>query len=282
MMRKDAIEEMLNLTPLEQEIITLKAVADMIGDMVNHEVMTIHFSDPDSSIMFKSITHMAFFNIILVDLLSRPSGFFTSDRSYFDRLEHICANPLMGKLQAVKELTEAVCTFARWLSEEVTVQNRWFPSLNLQIDLKITRKIFIGICGNIAKHNFTQLTRQADRLRKIFCANSQGVSIDRCILALQDFRQQFYNDVFQYHSSTIAEFLNNIRWGIHSYAAMVRESCTETRFDEKLQLSVHEYRSPRDVTSELGKACFWELMNSTMQQPYVRRFKVAPYLKMRY
>src|SRR3954469_2316749 len=112
MVRKDAVEEMQNLTPLEQEIITLKAVADMIGDMVNHEVMTIHFSDPDSSIMFKSMTHMAFFNIILVDLLSKPSGFFTSDSSYFDRLEHICANPLMGKHQGIRELTEAVCTFA--------------------------------------------------------------------------------------------------------------------------------------------------------------------------
>ena len=282
MVRKEPIEVMLNLTPLEQEIITLKAVADMIGDMVNHEVMTIHFSDPDSSIMFKSMTHMAFFNVILVDLLSKPSGFFTSDGSYFDRLEHICANPLMGKVQEIRELTETVCTFARWLAEEVTVQNRWFPSMNLQIDLKITRKVFIGICGNIAKHNFTQLTRQAERLRRIFCDNDQDVTLDRCILALEDFRQQFYNDVFHYHSSTIAEFLNNIRWGIHSYIALVRESCTETRFDEKLRLSVHEYRSPRDVTSELGKACFWELMNRAMQQPYIRRFKVTPYLKMQY
>jgi len=282
MVRNDAIEVMLNLTPLEQEIITLKAVADMIGDMVNHEVMTIHFSDPDSSVMFRSMTHMAFFNIILVDLLSKPSGFFTSDRSYFDRLEHICANPLMGTVPEIRELTEAVCTFARWLAEEVTVQNRWFPSMNLQIDLKITRKVFIGICGNIAKHNFTQLTRQAERLRRIFCDNGQDVSLDRCILALQDFRQQFYNDVFHYHSSTIAEFLNNIWWGIHSYTALVRESCTETRFDAKLHLSVHEYRSPRDVTSELGKVCFWELMNRAMQQPYIRRFTVTPYLKMRY
>ena len=72
---------MLNLTPLEQEVITLKAVVDMIGDMVNHEVMTIHFSDPDTSITFKTMTHMAFFNIVLVDLLSKPSDSLRATRA---------------------------------------------------------------------------------------------------------------------------------------------------------------------------------------------------------
>lgn len=282
MARKDAIGEILNLTPTEKEIITLKAVVDMIGDMVNHEVMTIHSSDPDTSIMFKTMTHMAFFNIILVDLLSRPNNFFTSDKSYFDRLEEICINPRMGKTQDIRELAEAVCVFARWLSEEVTVQNRWFPSLDLQIDLKIKRKVFIGICGNIAKHNFTQLTRQAERLKKVFCENGLALSLDKCILALQDFRQQFYNDVFHYHSATIAEFLNNIQWGIHSYAAPVRERCVENYYDEKLHLSTYKYHCPGDVTSDLGKTCYWDLMNDVMKQPYIRRFKVAKYLKMRY
>jgi hypothetical protein len=280
--RKDAIEDMLNLTPLEQEVITLKAVVDMIGDMVNHEVMTICFSDTDTSIMFKTMTHMAFFNIILVDLLSKPSEFFTRDKNYFDRLEEICVNPRMGKIQDIRELAEAVCAFARWLSEEVTLQNRWFPSLNLQIDLKIKRQVFIGICGNIAKHNFTQLTRQADRLRRIFCENGQAFSLDKCILALQDFRQQFYDDIFHYHSSTIAEFLNNIRWGIHSYAAPVREGCVENRYDEKSHLSAYKYHYPGDVTSDLGKVCYWDLMNDVMHEPYIRRFEVAKYLKMRY
>jgi hypothetical protein len=282
MWRRDAIEEMLNLTPLEQEVITLKAVVDMIGDMVNHEVMTIHFSDPDTSIMFKTMTHMAFFNIILVDLLSKPNAFFTRDKSYFDRLEEICVNPRMGKIQDIRQLAEAVCAFARWLSEEVTVQNRWFPSLNLQVNLKIKRQVFIGICGNIAKHNFTQLTRQADRLRRVFCENGQAVSLDRCILALQDFRRQFYDDVFHYHSATIAEFLNNIRWGIHSYAVPVREACVENHYDENSHLSAYEYHYPGDVTSDLGKACYWDLMNGVMQEPYIRRFEVAKYLKMRY
>jgi hypothetical protein len=281
-MRKDVVEDMLNLTPLEQEIITLKAVLDMIGDMVNHETMTVHLSDPDTSVMFNTMTHMAFFNIILVDLLSKPSEFFTGDKSYMDRLKEICINPRMGEIQEIRELSEAVCAFAGWLSEKVTIQNRWFPSLELQIDLSIERQVFISICGNITKHNFTQLTRQAKRLRQVFCENGESISLDKCILALQDFRQQFYDDIFHYHSSTIAEFLNNIRWGIYSYAAPVRARCVENRYDEELRVNAYTYPYPGDVTSDMGKTCYWDLMNDVMRQPCIQRFEVSKYLKMRY
>ena len=280
--RNDAVQDMLNLTPLEQEIITLKAVLDMIGDMVNREVMTIPFSDPDSSVMFKTTTHMAFFNIILVDLLSKPNRFFTGDNSYIDRLKEICANPRMSEVQDMQELRVAVCAFDRWLSEEVAIQNRWFPSLELQIDLRIKRQVFIRICGNITKHNFTHLTGVAKILKEVFRENGESISLDRCILALQDFRQQFYEDIFLYHSSTIAEFLNNIRWGIYSYAAPVRARCLENRYDEELRIAFYTYRYPQDVTSELGKTCYWDLMNDVMRQPFIQRFEVARYLKMRY
>jgi hypothetical protein len=279
--RKDAIQDMLNLTPLEQEVITLKAVVDMIGDMVNHEVMTFHFSDPDTSIMFKTMTHMAFFNIVLVDLLSSPSHFFTGDKSYIDRLKEICAKPLMGDIQDIRELSEAVCAFATWLSQRVTIQNRLFPSLELQ-DLSIERQVFIRICGDITKHNFTRLTRDADKLRRVFDENGKSISLDKCILALQDFREQFYDDIFHYHSSTISEFLNNIRWGIYSYAAPVRARCLEHRYDQEMRLNACEYHYPADVNSDVGKTCYWDLMNDVMRQPYIRRFEVSKYMKMRY
>ncbi len=37
------------------------------------------------------------------------------------------------------------------------------------------------------------------------------------MLALGDFYERFHTDILNYHSSTIAEFLNNIRWGIYEY-----------------------------------------------------------------
>ncbi len=284
MVGEDIVQDMLNLTQLEQEIITLKAVLDMIGDMVNNEIMTIHYSAPDSSVMFNTMTHMAFFNIILVDLLSKPGEFFPSDhnRSYINRLTAICADPHLGEIQDIRELHEAVFAFDNWLSEKVTVQNRWFPSLELQIDLNIERQVFISVCGNIAKHNFTQLTRQAARLRRVFGENGKSIPLDRCILALQDFREQFYDDVFHYHSSTIAEFLNDIRWGIYSYAAPVRARCVENRYDEELHINCYTYSYQAAVTSDLGKTVYWNLMNDVMRQPSIQRFESAKYLKMRY
>jgi hypothetical protein len=282
MPRNSPVKNSLNLTPIENEIITLKVVLDMIGDMVNHETMTFYLHALDSSIIFKTMTHMAFFNIILVDLLSKPSDIFLDDKKYIDRLKDICDNPLMGKTSDAQELKIAVCAFDQWLSDKVTIQNRWFPSLDLNIDLNIRRQDFIYMCGNIAKHNFTRLTRVAENLQRVFEDNGQSVSLDKCIVALEDFREQFYNDIFHYHSSTIAEFLNNIRWGIYSYASAVRACCVENSYDKTMRLSIYKYSYPTDVTSDIGKTCFWNLMHDVMREPYVQRFEVAKYLKMRY
>ncbi len=55
---------------IEKEIIFLKAVQELIDEMVNYEVLDLIGEDPDSEIRFKSPTHQRFFNIILVDFLS--------------------------------------------------------------------------------------------------------------------------------------------------------------------------------------------------------------------
>jgi hypothetical protein len=78
-------KDTLDLTPLENEVATLKAVLDMVNDMVNHETMTFHLNGSDSSIVFKTMTHEKFFNIILVDLLSKPTEFFTDNKHYIER-----------------------------------------------------------------------------------------------------------------------------------------------------------------------------------------------------
>jgi len=55
---------------IEQEVIILKAVKELIDSMVNFELMSLEGNDPNSNIIFKSMTHQMFFNIILVDFLS--------------------------------------------------------------------------------------------------------------------------------------------------------------------------------------------------------------------
>jgi len=278
-------EDTLSLTSLEKEVITLKASLDMINDMVNHETMLFSFNDPHSSIMFNTMTHKAFFNILLVDILSTPSDFFNGNKNYIERLKDICEEPLMGKLivkQDILFLKEAVSAFLEWLSQTVIVEKRWFPSINLEINLSIQRQAFITMCGNISKHNFTQQTRQAKKLQKILGNNNQSFSLDKCLMALEDFRAQFYDDIFSYHASTITEFLNNIRWGIFFYVSAERSRCVVNWHDEKLNMPHYKYNYPDNVVSELGKNYYWNLMNDVMRPPYIQQFEVTKYAKMRY
>lgn len=273
-----------NLTPLEKEIVTLKAVLDMVDDMVNHESMTFHLNGCDSSVVFKTMTHEKFFNIILVDLLSNPTEFFTDNKDYIERLIDICENPLVDtpfRNNDIQMLKDAVNAFALWLSQTVVIEKRWFPSLELQIDLSMQRKEFITICGNLCKHNFTQTTRQARKLQTIFSRNKQSFSVDKCLIALEDFQEQF-DSVFLYHASTIAEFLNDVRWGIYTYASAERSRCVESWYDEEMHVNRYNCRYPAGIVSDLGKVCYWELMNDVMRPPYIQKFETTRYFKDRY
>lgn len=260
---------------------TLKAVLGMINDMVNRETMLFFFNDPNSEIRFNSMTHKAYFNILLVDFLSVPREFFKDQKSYLERLQGICINPLLAG-QHIQDLREAVQRFSDWLSQPVTVEKCWFPSIELAIDLKLSRKDFIIMCGNISKHNFTQQTRQANKLLQILSGNGQAFPIDKCLVALEDFYEQFYDGILNYHASTIAEFLNNIRWGIYSYASAERSRCVSYWYDDEMKIQRWSYAHPPDVESDLGKTYYQNLMDDVIREPYIPRFEVTKYLKMRY
>ena len=60
----------VNFTKIEKEVVYLKAIAEMIDAMVNHEVFDLLGADPNSQVLFRTTTHQQYFNIILVDLLS--------------------------------------------------------------------------------------------------------------------------------------------------------------------------------------------------------------------
>ncbi len=285
MRKKQTFEDALNLTPMEKEVITLKASLDLINEMVNNETMGFHFRDPNSSIFFKSMTHKAFFNVLLVDFLSVPSDFFNGGLNYVERLKNICDEALLGKGIAnvsINPLSDAVCNFSNWLEEVVTIEKRWFPSIDLEIDLTIKRQDFVTMCGNISKHNFTQQTRQAKKFKKLLEDNNKLFSLEECLIALEDFQIQFNDDVLSAHSSTIAEFLNNIRWGIYTYCSFERSRAVINYYDEKIHAYLYQYAYPAEITSGLGKKYYWDLMNDVKSKPYIQKFEVSKYYKMDY
>jgi hypothetical protein len=99
------------------------------------------------------------------------------------------------------------------------------------------------------------------------------------MLALGDFYERFHTDILNYHSSTIAEFLNNIRWGIYDY---LQPELRRSIVWEGGNPRKYHYTFPIGIESNFAKQCYWDLMNEVLQPPYVRRFQVTKWLKLRY
>lgn len=270
----------MNLSTIEQEIIVLKAVEEIIDSIVNYEMMSLLGNDPDSEIRFNSSTHQRFFNIVLVDFLS-PIDIkdLIKQTSYLDAMKDISERPNFNISDSIKPLLEATHRFDDWLEQEVKVDNVWLPSINTQATLCISRKGSLKMCGNISKHNFLRLNRVAVELQNTLAKNGVSVTLEDSLLTLPDFYDQFHTDILNYHSSTIAEFLNNIRWGIYEYLQPeLRRSIVWEGGDPPK----YRYTYPNAVTSRFAKECYWELMNEVRSAPYMRKFTVSKWLKLRY
>ncbi len=85
------------LSPIESEVVLLKAVWDLIGEAANAMVFTVTGTDPDSQIRFDSPLHQQFFNIILVDFLSESDREAPlMSRTFLAGLEEVAATPLLS------------------------------------------------------------------------------------------------------------------------------------------------------------------------------------------
>ncbi len=155
----------------------------------------------------------------------------------------------------------------------------WLPSINKQVLLTLTRLSFLKACGNISKHNLLRLGSVAEEIVQTLAVNGVSITLEEGFLVLADFYEQFHTDTLNYHSSTIAEFLNNIRWGIHEYlqAEYQRSVVTEGGDPPK-----YRYIYPKNIVTEFARTCFWDLMEEVRRGPHVKRFRVTRWLKIRY
>ena len=268
----------MKLTDIEEEVVFLKAIIEIIDSVVNFEMLSLHGSDPDSSVLFSDITHQRFFNVVLVDFLScTDKKAPVKQNSYLGALRAISANPSFSAEASVTELHNATCVFVDWLNQTVSV-DVCLPSINTTT-IQITRLSFLKMCGNISKHNILRSMGVVEELQQMLTASGSTVELEDAMLALDDFYERFHADVLNYHSSTLAEFLNNIRWGIYEYLQpeLRRSMVWEDGVPPK-----YRYIYPKEVVNNFAKQCYWELMNEISTPPYVRRFKVTKYLKLRY
>ena len=263
----------------EKEIIFLKAITDLIDSMVNREVFQIAGDSVDTNIYFHSYTHKQFFNVLLVDLLSKSDKVLIGEETaYLDALTHICSNPSFNIKGSVASLRGAVGSFRTWLDQEPTV-NIWLPTLDSEVDLKMPRKTFMRICGNLSKHSILRQSYPARDVQKLLARAGKTVSISEATLALEQFYERFHGDIFGYHASTIAEFLNEIRWGVHEYLSPEYDRSYTPKGGNP---PGYRFKYPDTVNDVLARSLYWSLMNNVRSGPIFQRFSVTKYLKMRY
>ena len=270
----------MTLSDVEEEVILLKAVWELIDSMVNFEMLKLYGEDPNSNILFETMTHQRFFNIVLVDFLSRTDKrAFIKQTSYLGALKKISKSPNFDVNGSVASLSRVTHQFSDWLEQEIEVHKIWMPSIDTETTLRLSRMAFLKMCGNISKHNFLRLIRVAEELREILSRSGISVELDKALLALDDFYQWFHTDILNYHASTIAAFLNDIRWGIFEYLQpqFHRSIVWESRDPPN-----YHYEYPKGVTSRLAQEYYWAIMNDVRSPPYVRRFQVTKWLKLRY
>jgi len=44
----------------------------------------------------------------------------------------------------------------------------------------------------------------------------------------------------------------------------------------------YRYKYPEEIKTGFSKTCYWDLMNKVREKPFMRKFKVTKWLKLRY
>lgn len=221
---------------IEQEAIILGAVTGMVDDMVNHSIFcSVGDRRTDTNLLPQTAGSLRQFGTLLRDFLSpvtgegkgplpfglpKPeNGDNAVDHTTVYYLRQVCEKPLIGT--EIAHLRRIVEEFGDWLDSHAIVNDVWLSNIEVKVNLRIRRIDFIRMSGDIGKHNFLRLSGQANRLRSILAENGVIVDESDSYLALPDCWEWFHTNLLAYHASTIAEFLNNIRYAIRLYITPV-------------------------------------------------------------
>ena len=269
----------ISLTSTEEEVIYLVAVIESIDSMVNDIIFELIGDDPQSQILFRDESAQRLFNIYLVDFLSTTDKHApVPSKSYLKALHEITENAAFSN-DMIENLKLSVGSFKEWLDTEVSVKV-WFPSINYDGEIRLSRSLFIKMCGNLSKHNILRSMGIAVNIMDVLKKEGVQITKEESMFILDEFYEWFHDDILNYHGTTIVEFLNNIRWGIYDYLKIEHQS--SIAWDYNSALKRYTYNTPSGIKSDFGKKWYWSLMNKVKQPPYIRRFIATESLKNRF
>lgn len=270
----------MSFSPIEQETIALAAAIESLTSLVNHSMFTI--SDPhegESQATFKSSIHHQLFVALLLDLLEPANSSLTGHAgSCLDALEAIARSPLFAVDSSGEHLLTPVMTLKVWLAEKVTIETP-LPSLSKTINLTFSRQELVYFCGNISKHNFARLTGVAKKVSELLRQHDVDLTPPDAIVVLDDLYERYHYEILNYHSSTLVQLLNDLRWGVHNY--LKPEYLRSYRKDPVDEIR-YSYDVPAGIVHNIAQTCYRDLMNSAHHGPSVKPFKASRYLKSRY
>jgi len=280
----------------EREAIILNSAWKMIDGMVNWAMFVKNDRTKATSLMFETSQHHRLFTILLGDFLSDirafkgdpiplglktvPSNARPSDRTFLFHLRQVCADPKLGRF--TNELSTLIEAFADWLEGDFVAPGVNLNTIGVVADLRIQRHRYIKMCGDIAKHNIARLASNVVHLRKLLEASGHAVSEQEAYLAVESFFTWFHDDIFIYHSSQIAEFLNNIRWSIFDYLQPEYLRSWHLTAKATPDFQIYGYYIPLEITEPIAHAMYWDMMNRVRMRPTMHRFVVTDHLKQRY
>ena len=127
----------------------------------------------------------------------------------------------------------------------------------------------------MCKHNFARLEGRIQQIRSMLAEHGHRVDEGDLYLELPVFEEWLFDHLFSYHASTIAEFMNNIRWAIYGYLhpEFVRAF---RRLDDDIR---YTFDAPPGLKAGVAHGMYWRLMNAMRNSPYFPRFEVTEHLK---
>jgi hypothetical protein len=281
---------------IEQEAIILNSAWIMIDGMVNWAMLVKNNRTEPTNVLFETGQHRRLFIILLGDFLSdvrtlegspqplgltmAPSNARPSDLTFLFHLRQVCGDPKLGG--DASGLSAAIEAFADWLEGDFIAASVNLHAIDVVADLRIARYRYLKMCGDIAKHNLARLQTNVRHLRKLLDAAGHPATEQDAYLAVESFFEWFQNCIFIYHSSQIAEFLNNIRWAIFDY--LQPEFRRSWHLAEKAtpDFPMYGYYVPADIADPAARAMYWDMMNRVRAKPWVHRFVVSDCFKQLY
>jgi hypothetical protein len=283
-------------TKTEQEAVVLNAVWSMIDDMVNFSIFTpLGSKTQDTNLMPQTNDTLRLFHLLLGDFLSPlmrkgnrglpfdlpapPSGARPADLTFLFYLRQIFEHPKLNiSSDAIRQPVEA---FSDWLEQESYVEDVWLPSIDVEVSLTIERITWIKICADIAKHSFARLEPNVTKIVRLLSAHGKKIDEGMGYAVLPEFWEWFHTHLFAYHASTIAEFLNEIRWGIFEYLQHEYERAYHVTGDVA-GATMYKFHVPAEITAPIARTMYWDLMNMVRARPYFPRFTVTEHLKQQF